>query len=191
MGNTIKMELLNALLILSINGPSLENKNEVLKIVKTAVANYESLDLLKNIIVGKYNANKKSDVAIQIVIDLKMEKNQQNTEAALENLEQEYNKKYIQILSMMKVAAQKKMKMTIDLKAFILNIKWNKYYFINFCVVVFFKEISSDIILSAINPSQADESSFPKYKSSIFFKQTAEFLSKGKDYSETAILGRD
>ena len=78
MGNTIKMELLNALLILSINGPSLENKNEVLKIVKTAVANYESLDLLKNIIVGKYNANKKSDVAIQIVIDLKMEKNQQN-----------------------------------------------------------------------------------------------------------------
>ena len=123
MGNTIKMELLNALLILSINGPSLENKNEVLKIVKTAVANYESLDLLKNIIVGKYNANKKSDVAIQIVIDLKMEKNQQNTEVALENLEQEYNKKYIQILSMMKVAAQKKMKMTIDLKAFILNIK--------------------------------------------------------------------
>ena len=108
--------------MLPINGPSLENKNEVLKIVETAVVNYESLVLLKNRIVGKYNANKKSDAAIQIVIDLKMEKNQQNTEAALENLEQEHNKRYIQILNM-NVASQKKMKMIIDLKAFILDIK--------------------------------------------------------------------
>ena len=36
-------------------------------------------------------------------------------------------------------------------------------------IFVVFLEISSDIILSVINASQADESSFPKYKISIFF----------------------
>ena len=79
-----------------MNGPSLENENEVFKIVKKAVASYELLDHLKNRIGGKYNAIKKSDVAVQTVINLNMEENQQNAEAALENLEQEHNKEYIQ-----------------------------------------------------------------------------------------------
>ena len=38
MRSTIKMELLNALLMLSMNGPSFENKNEVFKIVEKTVA---------------------------------------------------------------------------------------------------------------------------------------------------------
>ena len=46
------MDLLNPLLMLSMNGPSLENKNEVLKIVEKSAANYESLDHPKNRIGG-------------------------------------------------------------------------------------------------------------------------------------------
>ena len=38
------------------------------------------------------------------------------------------------------------------------------------CIVVFL-EISSDNIISAINATQTDESSFSKYNHSIFFKQ--------------------
>ena len=42
------MNLLNALLMMPMSGPSLENENEVLKIVEKAVGNYESLDHQKH-----------------------------------------------------------------------------------------------------------------------------------------------
>ena len=45
------MELLNALLMLSMNEPSFEVKNEVLKILEKAFANYGSLDHQKNRII--------------------------------------------------------------------------------------------------------------------------------------------
>ena len=48
MRSTIKMDILNASLILSMNGLSLENQNEVLKIVEKSLANYESLDHWKS-----------------------------------------------------------------------------------------------------------------------------------------------
>lgn len=95
MRNTIKMDLLDVVLMLSMNGPSPKNKNEVLKIMEKAVLNYESLDHWKNRIGGKYNTKKKSDVAVQTVVDLNMKKVQQNTEAALESPEQEHNKEYV------------------------------------------------------------------------------------------------
>ena len=56
-----------------MNGPSFENNNKVLKIVEKAVGNYESLGHRKNRIGVKYNTNKKSDVAVQTVIDLNTE----------------------------------------------------------------------------------------------------------------------
>lgn len=56
----------------------------------------ESLDLWKNRICGKYNTNKKTDVAVQTVIDLNMEEIQQNIQTTLQNLEKEHNKEYIQ-----------------------------------------------------------------------------------------------
>ena len=56
-----------------MNGPSFENNNKVLKIVEKAVGNYESLGHRKNRIGVKYNNNKKSDVAVQTVIDLNTE----------------------------------------------------------------------------------------------------------------------
>ena len=60
--------------MLPMNGSSLENKNELLKIVEKAVANYESLDDQINRVGGeKYNANKKNVVAVQMVIGLHME----------------------------------------------------------------------------------------------------------------------
>ena len=55
----------------------------------------ESLDLWKNRICGKYNTNKKTDVAVQTVIDLNMEEIQENIQTTLENLEKEH-KEYIQ-----------------------------------------------------------------------------------------------
>ena len=90
------MYLLNALLILSMNGLSLENQNEVLKIIEKLLANYESLDHWKSRIGEQYSTNKKKDVEIETVTDLNMEEIQQNKEAALENLEQEHNKQYAQ-----------------------------------------------------------------------------------------------
>ena len=60
MSRTIKINLLNALLMLPMNGPSLENKNEVLKILEKSVTNYQSLDHWKNKVGGKYNTNKKN-----------------------------------------------------------------------------------------------------------------------------------
>ena len=74
------MDLLNALLMLPTDGPFLENKNEVLKIVEEAAANYESLDHLKNRISGKYNTTKKIDVAFKTLIDLNMEEIEQKTQ---------------------------------------------------------------------------------------------------------------
>ena len=60
--------------MLPTNGSSLENENELLKIVEKAVANYESLDDQINRVGGeKYNANKKNVVAVQMVIGLQME----------------------------------------------------------------------------------------------------------------------
>ena len=59
--------------MLPMNGSSLENENEVLKIVEKAVANYESLDDQINRVGEKYNANKKNVVAVQMVIGLHME----------------------------------------------------------------------------------------------------------------------
>lgn len=60
--------------MLPMNGSSLENENELLKIVEKAVANYESLDDQINRVGGeKYNANKKNVVAVQMVIGLHME----------------------------------------------------------------------------------------------------------------------
>ena len=60
--------------MLPMNGSSLENANELLKIVEKAVANYESLDDQINRVGGeKYNANKKNVVAVQMVIGLHME----------------------------------------------------------------------------------------------------------------------
>ena len=60
--------------MLPTNGSSLENENELLKIVEKAVANYESLDDQINRVGGeKYNANKKNVVAVQMVIGLHME----------------------------------------------------------------------------------------------------------------------
>ena len=59
--------------MLPMNGSSLENKNELLKIVEKAVANYESLDDQINRVGEKYNANKKNVVAVQMVISLHME----------------------------------------------------------------------------------------------------------------------
>ena len=56
----------------------------------------ESLDLWKNRICGKYNTNKKIDVAVQTVIDLNMEEIQQNIQTTLQNLKKEHNKEYIQ-----------------------------------------------------------------------------------------------
>ena len=51
--------------MLPMNGSSLENENELLKIVEKAVANYESLDDQINRVGGeKYNANKKNVVAV-------------------------------------------------------------------------------------------------------------------------------
>lgn len=88
MRSTIKMDILNASLILSMNGLSLENQNEVLKIVEKSLANYESLDHWKSRIGEKYSSNKKKDVEIETVIDLNKEEIQQNKEVALENLEQ-------------------------------------------------------------------------------------------------------
>ena len=55
----------------------------------------ESLDRWKNRIGGKYNTNKKTDVAVQTVIDLNMEEIQENIQTTLENLENEH-KEYIQ-----------------------------------------------------------------------------------------------
>ena len=60
MSRTIKINLLNALLMLPMNGPSLENKNEVLKILEKSVTNYQSLDHWENKVGGKYNTNKKN-----------------------------------------------------------------------------------------------------------------------------------
>ena len=96
MTNTIKMDLLNAVLMMSMNGPSPENKNKVLNIMEKAVLNYESLDHWKSRIGGIYNIKKESDVAVQAVVDLSMEEIQQNIEAALESLEQEHNKEHMQ-----------------------------------------------------------------------------------------------
>ena len=93
------MDLLNALLMLLMNGPSLKNEDEVLETVKKGVANYEPLLYQKSRIVEKYNTNKKSDIADQTVIDLNFKEIKQNTEATLENLEQEHDKKYIQTSS--------------------------------------------------------------------------------------------
>ena len=59
--------------MLPTNGSSLENENELLKIVEKAVANYESLDDQINRVGEKYNANKKNVVAVQMVIGLQME----------------------------------------------------------------------------------------------------------------------
>ena len=59
--------------MLPMNGSSLENENELLKIVEKAVANYESLDDQINRVGEKYNANKKNVVAVQMVIGLQME----------------------------------------------------------------------------------------------------------------------
>ena len=59
--------------MLPMNGSSLENENELLKIVEKAVANYESLDDQINRVGEKYNANKKNVVAVQMVIGLHME----------------------------------------------------------------------------------------------------------------------
>ena len=60
--------------MLPMNGSSLENENELLKIVEKAVANYEFLDDQINRVGGeKYNANKKNVVAVQMVIGLHME----------------------------------------------------------------------------------------------------------------------
>ena len=59
--------------MLPTNGSSLENENELLKIVEKAVANYESLDDQINRVGEKYNANKKNVVAVQMVIGLHME----------------------------------------------------------------------------------------------------------------------
>lgn len=59
--------------MLPMNGSYLENKNELLKIVEKAVANYESLDDQINRVGEKYNANKKNVVAVQTVIGLHME----------------------------------------------------------------------------------------------------------------------
>ena len=59
--------------MLPMNGSSLENANELLKIVEKAVANYESLDDQINRVGEKYNANKKNVVAVQMVIGLHME----------------------------------------------------------------------------------------------------------------------
>ena len=50
--------------MLQMNGSSLENENELLKIVEKAVANYESLDDQINRVGEKYNANKKNVVAV-------------------------------------------------------------------------------------------------------------------------------
>ena len=88
------MDLINALLMLSMNGPSLENEDKVLKYVERAVANYEPLDHQRNRIVQKYNINKKSDVAVQTVIYLNMEEIKQNTETTLDNPEQEHTNKF-------------------------------------------------------------------------------------------------
>ena len=55
----------------------------------------ESLDRWKNRIGGKYSTNKKTDVAVQTVIDLNMEEIQENIQTTLENLEKEH-KEYIQ-----------------------------------------------------------------------------------------------
>ena len=70
-----------------------------------------------------YNTNKKSDVAVETVIDLNTEEIKQKIEAAPESLEEEHYKGIKYILKVMKVVAQKKIKMIIDFKAFILNIK--------------------------------------------------------------------
>ena len=59
--------------MLPMNESSLENENELLKIVEKAVANYESLDDQINRVGEKYNANKKNVVAVQMVIGLHME----------------------------------------------------------------------------------------------------------------------
>ena len=59
--------------MLPMNGSYLENKNELLKIVEKAVANYESLDDQINRVGKKYNANKKNVVAVQTAIGLHME----------------------------------------------------------------------------------------------------------------------
>ena len=59
--------------MLPMNWSSLENENELLKIVEKAVANYESLDDQINRVGEKYNANKKNVVAVQMVIGLHME----------------------------------------------------------------------------------------------------------------------
>lgn len=48
------MDHLNALLMLSMNGPSLENEDEVLRIVKKEVANYDGkTELGENIILKR------------------------------------------------------------------------------------------------------------------------------------------
>ena len=74
-----------------MNGLFLENEKEVLKIVEKAVANYECLDHRENRAEEIYKANKKCYLAVQTVIDLNKEF-QQNTEVTLENLEQEHSK---------------------------------------------------------------------------------------------------
>ena len=80
--------------MMSMSGPSLENENEVLKIVEKAVGNFESLDHQKHRIGWKYT-KKKSDVTVQTVTDINMEEIKQNTEVILKNLEQEHNKEYV------------------------------------------------------------------------------------------------
>lgn len=48
------MDHLNALLMLSVNGPSLENEDEVLRIVEKEVANYDGkTELGENIILTR------------------------------------------------------------------------------------------------------------------------------------------